>query len=614
MAAQGTVRMNRPRRGPGHGPGSMANVEKPKDMKGTLRKLLAFMGRYKALLFVVLFFAVLSTVFNIVGPKVLSLATTELFNGIMAKIQGTGGIDFWAIQKILMATMGLYVISAACSFVQSWFMSSIAQNTAYELRRQIDLKFDRLAMGYFERTSTGDVLSRITNDVDTLGQSLNQGITQLITSVTTLIGVLVMMLSISWKLTLVTLVILPVSLVLLRFVVKHSQRYFKQQQEMLGAINGQIEETFAGHVVVKSFNQEDAAKESFGESNDKLYESAWKSQFISGLMMPIMNLVSNAGYAAVAILGSMMAVSGAITVGDIQAFIQYVKNFTQPIQQLTQVANVLQSMAAAAERVFEFLDEEEVEDWEAKAQAAILQGEVEFKHVRFGYDPEVPVIKDFNAKVKKGQTVAIVGPTGAGKTTLVKLLMRFYEVDGGAITIDGYDIREFDRKDLRSIIGMVLQDTWLFNGTIRENIRYGKLDATDEQVEDAAKAAFAHSFIMTLPEGYDTVINEDATNISQGQRQLLTIARAVLANRQMLVLDEATSSVDTRTEQRIQDAMDNLMAGRTSFVIAHRLSTIRNADLILVMDNGDIVEQGTHEELLQLGGSYAQLYNCQFEE
>lgn len=614
MAAQGTVRMNRPRRGPGHGPGSMANVEKPKDMKGTLRKLLAFMGRYKALLFVVLFFAVLSTVFNIVGPKVLSLATTELFNGIMAKIQGTGSIDFWAIQKILMATMGLYVISAACSFVQSWFMSSIAQNTAYELRRQIDRKFDRLAMGYFERTSTGDVLSRITNDVDTLGQSLNQGVTQLITSITTLIGVLVMMLSISWKLTLVTLVILPVSMVLLRFVVKHSQRYFKQQQEMLGSINGQIEETFAGHVVVKSFNQEGAAIESFGESNEKLYESAWKSQFISGLMHPIMNLVSNAGYAAVAILGSMMAVSGAITVGDIQAFIQYVKNFTQPIQQLTQVANVLQSMTAAAERVFEFLDEEEVEDWEAKAQAAILQGEVEFKHVRFGYDPEIPVIKDFNAKVKKGQTVAIVGPTGAGKTTLVKLLMRFYEVDSGAITIDGYDIREFDRKDLRSIIGMVLQDTWLFNGTIRENIRYGNLEATDEQVEEAAKAAFAHGFIMTLPEGYDTVINEDATNISQGQRQLLTIARAVLANRQMLVLDEATSSVDTRTEQRIQDAMDNLMAGRTSFVIAHRLSTIRNADLILVMDNGDIVEQGTHEELLQLGGSYAQLYNCQFEE
>ncbi|MGN0262287.1 MAG: ABC transporter ATP-binding protein [Eggerthellaceae bacterium] len=614
MAAQGNMRMNRPRRGPGHGPGSMANVEKPKDMKGTLLKLLAFMGRYKALLFVVLFFAVLSTVFNIVGPKVLSLATTELFNGIMAKIQGTGGIDFWAIQKILMATLGLYVVSAACSFVQSWFMSSIAQNTAYELRRQIDQKFDRLAMGYFERTSTGDVLSRITNDVDTLGQSLNQGVTQLITSITTLIGVLVMMISISWKLTLVTLVILPVSMVLLRFVVKHSQRYFKQQQEMLGSINGQIEETFAGHVVVKSFNQEGAAIKSFGESNEKLYESAWKSQFISGLMHPIMNLVSNAGYAAVAILGSMMAVSGAITVGDIQAFIQYVKNFTQPIQQLTQVANVLQSMTAAAERVFEFLDEEEVEDWEAKEEAAILQGEVEFKHVRFGYDPETPVIKDFNAKVKKGQTVAIVGPTGAGKTTLVKLLMRFYEVDSGAITIDGYDIREFDRKDLRSIIGMVLQDTWLFNGTIRENIRYGNLEATDEQVEEAAKAAFAHGFIMTLPEGYDTVINEDATNISQGQRQLLTIARAVLANRQMLVLDEATSSVDTRTEQRIQDAMDNLMAGRTSFVIAHRLSTIRNADLILVMDNGDIVEQGTHEELLQLGGSYAQLYNCQFEE
>ena len=585
-------------------------TERAKDFKGTLRQLIRTMSHYKLPLAAAMLFAVLSTIFNIAGPKVLAKATTALATGWIARLRGTGSIDFVYIGRILLFLLGMYLLSSAFSFIQGWLMTGLSQKVCYDFRRQISEKINRLPLAYFEKRTVGEVLSRITNDVDTLGHSLNQSITQLITSVTTMIGVLVMMLSISWKLTLVTLVILPVSLVLLRFVVKHSQRYFKQQQEMLGAINGQIEETFAGHVVVKSFNQEDAAKESFGESNDKLYESAWKSQFISGLMMPIMNLVSNAGYAAVAILGSMMAVSGAITVGDIQAFIQYVKNFTQPIQQLTQVANVLQSMAAAAERVFEFLDEEEVEDWEAKAQAAILQGEVEFKHVRFGYDPEVPVIKDFNAKVKKGQTVAIVGPTGAGKTTLVKLLMRFYEVDGGAITIDGYDIREFDRKDLRSIIGMVLQDTWLFNGAIRENIRYGKLDATDEQVEDAAKAAFAHSFIMTLPEGYDTVINEDATNISQGQRQLLTIARAVLANRQMLVLDEATSSVDTRTEQRIQDAMDNLMAGRTSFVIAHRLSTIRNADLILVMDNGDIVEQGTHEELLQLGGSYAQLYNC----
>ena len=610
--AQGAKRP--PRRGPGHGHGPGAPVEKPKDMKGTLLKLLSFLGHYKFSLLVVCLFAVGSTVFSVIGPKVLSTATTELFTGITAKIAGTGGIDYVAIRNILLVTLGIYLISAACQLVQSWVMSGVAQNACYELRRQIDLKVDRLPMSYFERTSTGDVLSRITNDVDTLGQGLNQGLTQLIVASTTIIGVLVMMLTISPLLTLITLIILPVSVLFLTIVVKKSQRFFKQQQNMLGAINGQVEETFSGHTVVKAFNQEQRTLDEFNQTNEKLYESAWKSQFISGLMMPVMSTISNAGYVAVAIVGSVLAVGGVITVGDIQAFIQYVKNFTQPVQQLSQVANVLQSMAAAAERVFEFLDEKEAVDWEPEAQAACLQGEVEFKHVRFGYDPEKPIIKDFSAKVQKGQTVAIVGPTGAGKTTLVKLLMRFYEVDDGFISIDGIDIRSFDRTDLRSMIGMVLQDTWLFHGTVRENIRYGNLDATDEEVEEAARAAFAHSFIMTQPEGYDMVIDEDATNISQGQRQLLTIARAILANRQMLVLDEATSSVDTRTEQRIQDAMDNLMQGRTSFVIAHRLSTIRNADLILCLDKGDIVEQGTHEELLALGGFYANLYNSQFEE
>ena len=599
---------------PLHGPGAMMAGEKPKDLHGTVRRLVSFMGRYKAGLVVVFLFAIASTAFNIVGPKVLSLATTELFNGATAKMQGTGGIDYGAIRTILLRTLAIYVASSLCGFVQQWVMSGIAQNTCYEMRRQIDLKIDRMPLGYFERTSTGDVLSRITNDVDTLGQSLTQGLTQLVTATVTIAGVVAMMLVISPSLTLVALVILPVAAALLSVVVKFSQKHYRTQQATLGVINGQVEETFSGHLVVKAFNQEERTVRSFGETNDRLYVSAWKSQFISGLMMPIMNMISNAGYVAVAIAGSMLAVRGAITVGDIQAFIQYVKNFTQPIQQLMQVANVLQSMAAAAERVFEFLDENEVVDWEASATAQGLVGKVEFSHVRFGYDADKPVIHDFSAQVEPGQTVAIVGPTGAGKTTLVKLLMRFYDVDGGSISIDGHDIRAFDRTDLRSMIGMVLQETWLFHGTIRENIRYGKLDATDEEVEAAARAAFAHNFICTLPEGYETVINEDATNVSQGQRQLLTIARAILANRQMLVLDEATSSVDTRTEQRIQDAMDNLMAGRTSFVIAHRLSTIRNADLIVCMDGGDVVEAGSHDELLAVGGFYANLYNSQFED
>ena len=605
------------RRGPmgGHGPGhGMMPGEKPKDFKGTLKKMIGFMGRFKAALVVVLVFAIGSTVFNIVGPKVLSTATTELFNGIVAKIDGSGGIDFDAIARILVFTLGLYLLSAACSFVQGWIMSSVSQRTCYQLRGAIADKIDRMPMGYFERTSVGDTLSRITNDVDTLGQSLNQGVTQLITSVTTIVGVLIMMLSINPLMTLITVVILPVSIVLIMVVVKRSQKYFVAQQRTLGKINGIVEETFSGHAIVKAFNREDGTVDRFNETNAKLYGSAWKSQFFSGLMQPIMTFVGNLGYVALAIAGSFLAVQGIITEGDIQAFIQYEKNITQPITQLTQVSNVLQQMAAAAERIFEFLDAPEEEPDHATARTADVECNVQFDHVRFGYDPEKPVIKDFSAQVSEGQTVALVGPTGAGKTTMVKLLMRFYDVQSGCIKIGGTDIRDFARDDLRSLFGMVLQDTWLFHGTIRDNIRYGKLDATDEEVEAAAKAAYVHHFIQTLPEGFDTEINEDASNISQGQRQLLTIARAILADRRMLILDEATSSVDTRTEERIQKAMDNLMAGRTSFVIAHRLSTIKNADLILVIRDGDIVEQGTHEELLQLGGFYAELYNSQFAE
>ncbi len=616
MSAQENAQAQEPRRGPmGHGPGGrMMPGEKPKNLKGTLAKLIAFMGRFKAAIVVVLVFAVGSTIFNIVGPKVLSTATTELFNGIVAKIDGSGGIDFDAIARILVFTLGLYLLSAACSFVQGWIMSSVSQRTCYQLRGAIADKIDRMPMGYFERTSVGDTLSRITNDVDTLGQSLNQGVTQLITSVTTIVGVLIMMLSINPLMTLITVVILPVSIVLIMVVVKRSQKYFVAQQRTLGKINGIVEETFSGHAIVKAFNREDGTVDRFNETNAKLYGSAWKSQFFSGLMQPIMTFVGNLGYVAVAIAGSFLAVQGIITVGDIQAFIQYVKNFTQPITQLTQVSNVLQQMAAAAERIFEFLDAPEEEPDHATARTADVECNVQFDHVRFGYDPEKPVIKDFSAQVSEGQTVALVGPTGAGKTTMVKLLMRFYDVQSGCIKIGGTDIRDFARDDLRSLFGMVLQDTWLFHGTIRDNIRYGKLDATDEEVEAAAKAAYVNHFIQTLPQGYDTEINEDASNISQGQRQLLTIARAILADRRMLLLDEATSSVDTRTEERIQKAMDNLMAGRTSFVIAHRLSTIKSADLILVIRDGDIVEQGTHEELLALGGFYAELYNSQFTE
>ncbi|MEG1906028.1 MAG: ABC transporter ATP-binding protein [Gordonibacter sp.] len=617
MSAQ--TKAGAPRRGPmgghgGHGPGGMMPGEKAKDLKGTLKKLVGFMGRFKVGIAVVLVFAVASTVFTTVGPKVMGQATTELFNGIVAKIGGTGDINFDLIAQILLFTMGLYLISAACSFVQGWMMSSISQRTCYELRRDIASKIDRMPMGYFERNSVGDTLSRITNDVDTLGQSLNQGITQLITSVVSIIGVLVMMLTINPLMTLITVVILPISLGLIMIVVKKSQKFFFAQQKTLGEINGIVEETFSGHAIVKAFNREDGTVDTFNETNARLYNSAWKSQFISGLMQPIMGFVSNLGYVVVAITGSFMAVQGIITVGDIQAFIQYVKNFTQPITQLTQVSNVLQQMAAAAERIFEFLDAPEEEPDHVAARSEDACCGVEFEHVHFGYDPERPVIEDFSATVEEGQTIALVGPTGAGKTTMVKLLMRFYDVQAGSIKIGGHDLREFARDDLRSMFGMVLQDTWLFNGTIRDNIRYGKLDATDEEVEAAAKAAYVYHFIQTLPAGFDTEINEDASNISQGQRQLLTIARAILADRRMLILDEATSSVDTRTEERIQKAMDNLMAGRTSFVIAHRLSTIRSANLILVMRDGDIVEQGTHEQLLELGGFYAELYNSQFAE
>ena len=602
------------RRGPRGPMGNMMPGEKAQNFKGTIGKLIRFMGQFKVAFVAAIVFAMASAAFNIVGPKVLSQATTELFNGIVAKIGGTGGIDFDAVGAILLATLALYCVSAACSFVQGWMMTSVSQRTCYGLRRQIAEKIDRLPVGYFERTSTGDVLSRITNDVDTLGQSLNQGVTQLITSVTTMIGVLVMMLSINVEMTCIALLVIPASLILVKVVVGRSQRYFRAQQKKLGEINAQIEETFSGQAVVRAFNKEEASLAKFNVTNEELYQSAWRSQFLSGLMQPVMNFVANLGYVAVAIAGAMFAVSGRITVGDIQAFIQYVKNFTQPLTQLAQVSNVLQQMAAAAERIFEFLEAPEEEADDVRESAASVPCDVEFDHVRFGYDSAHPVIRDFSAHVKEGQTVALVGPTGAGKTTIVKLLMRFYDVDSGSIRIGGRDVREFARADVRSQFGMVLQDTWLYNATVRENIRYGRLDATDAEVEAAAKAAFADHFIRTLPQGYDTVINEDASNISQGQRQLLTIARAVLADRRMLILDEATSSVDTRTEERIQAAMDNLMKGRTSFVIAHRLSTIRDADLILVLHDGDIVEQGTHAQLLAENGAYATLYNSQFTE
>ena len=589
--------------------------EKAKDFKGTVKKLLSHMGRFKLQLGLVGIFAVCSTIFNIVGPKVLSQATTEIFNGLVSKVQGSGGIDFGKIGQILALLLVLYLISAGFSLLQGWIMSGVTQKTCYGLRRDISEKIHRMPMRYFESRTVGEVLSRITNDVDTLGQSLNQSVTTLITSVTTLIGVLVMMLTISPLMTLIALVILPVSAALVMLVVKHSQKYFVAQQKYLGKINGQVEETYSGHSVVRAFNREEEVVRKFDQTNAVLFKSAWLSQFLSGMMQPIMTFVGNLGYVAVAVAGSMLAVAGAITVGDIQAFIQYLRQFTQPVTQIAQVSNMLQSMAAAAERVFEFLAEEEEQQLDAcPVPADQLTGAVEFNHVKFGYVPEKTIIHDFSAKVEPGQMVAIVGPTGAGKTTMVKLLMRFYDVDSGAILVDGHDVRSFNRTKLREAFGMVLQDTWLFKGTIMENIRYGRLNATDEEVIAAAKAAHVHHFIQTLPGGYQMELNEDASNVSQGQKQLLTITRAILADNRILILDEATSSVDTRTEHLIQAAMSNLMKGRTSFVIAHRLSTIKEADLILVMKDGDIVEQGTHQQLLDKGGFYAGLYNAQFEE
>ena len=596
-----------------HGPGARMGGEKANDFKGTIKKLVKYMGSYWPAFVAVLFFAIGSTVFGIIGPKISGKATTELFNGLVAKVSGTGSINFEKIGQILLLLLGLYVLSAVLSFIQGLIMTGISQKLAYRFREEICSKINRMPMKYFESRTVGEVLSRITNDVDTLGQSLNQSVTQLITSLTTMLGVLIMMLSISPLMTLIAIVILPISAGLIGLVVKKSQKFFVAQQKYLGEINGQVEEVYSGHNIVKAYNKEEDVEQTFHDTNNILYQSAWKSQFLSGLMQPIMTFVGNLGYVSVAVVGSMLAVRGTITVGDIQAFIQYVRNFTQPITQLAQVSNMLQSTAAAAERVFEFLEEEEeVQNVENPVHLEFPQGRVDFQNVVFGYNPDKIIIHNFNCSVKPGQTVAVVGPTGAGKTTMVKLLMRFYDVNSGAILVDGSDVRDFNRSELREIFGMVLQDTWLFKGTIMENIRYGRLDATDEEVIQAAKAAHAHHFIQTLPGGYQMELNEDASNVSQGQKQLLTIARAILADNKIMILDEATSSVDTRTEQQIQKAMNRLMEGRTSFVIAHRLSTIRDADLILVMKDGDIIEQGKHEELLAKNGFYAELYNSQF--
>ena len=602
---------NMGRRGPG-GRGMMPG-EKAKDFKGTTRKILSYIGKYKIAIVLVMICAVAGTVFNIVGPKVLSKATTEIFNGLVSKVSGGAGIDFHKIGIILLILLGLYCVSALFSFIQGFIMSGISQKLSFRMRKEISEKINRMPLAYFESKTVGEVLSRITNDVDTFGMSLNQSITTLISSVTTLIGVFIMMMTISPLMTLIALVILPISAFLISVVVKHSQKYFKAQQEYLGDINGTIEESYSGHTIIKAFNREEKVNEDFQATNAKLYSSAWRSQFLSGLMQPIMTFVGNLGYVAVAVTGSMLAVAGSITVGDIQAFIQYVKSFTQPITQIAQVFNMLQSMAAAAERIFEFLDEDEEPVTENPVKLTDIKGEVDFEHVKFGYNPEKPVIHDFTCHVEPGSMVAIVGPTGAGKTTMVKLLMRFYDVNSGCIKVDGENVKDFERRNLREAFGMVLQDTWLFKGTIMENIRYGRLDATDEEVIAAAKAANADHFIRTLPGGYNMELNEEASNVSQGQKQLLTIARAILADNKIMILDEATSSVDTRTEQHIQDAMARLMKGRTSFVIAHRLSTIRDADVILVMKDGDIIEQGNHNELLARNGFYAQLYNSQFE-
>jgi ATP-binding cassette, subfamily B, multidrug efflux pump len=618
MMNQGKPQQARPQRGPmGGGPmaGMMQGGEKPRNFKATMSKLLQYLSEYKVSIIVVLIFAVVSTVFTIVGPKILGKATTKLYEGIVGQIAGTStGIDFVYIGNIVMIMVGLYLISAIFSYMQGWIMTNVSMKISYKFRKQIADKINQLPLRYFDSTNQGEVLSRVTNDVDTVSQTLNQSLTQIITSVTSIIGVLVMMFSISWIMTLVALVILPLSALFISIVVKQSQKYFKQQQDYLGHVNGHIEEMFGGHVVMKAFNGEQKSIDKFDTYNSTLFSSAWKSQFLSGMMMPIMNFIGNLGYVAIAILGGYLAIKKAITVGDIQAFIQYVRSFTQPISQVAQISNVLQQTAAAAERVFEFLGEtEETEDIANPIEVDCVEGTVEFKDVHFGYNPEKIIINDFSSKITPGQKIAIVGPTGAGKTTMVKLLMRFYDVNSGAILVDGHDIRDFKRKDIRNQFGMVLQDAWLYNDTIMENIRYGQLNATDEEVVAAAKTAYVDHFIRTLPDGYHMVLNEETSNISQGQKQLLTIARAILSNPRILILDEATSSVDTRTEVLIQKAMDNLMKNRTSFIIAHRLSTIRNADLILVMNNGDIVEQGKHEELLSKNGFYAEIYNSQFD-
>lgn len=589
--------------------------EKAKDFKGAMLRLLKYMERYKFRLILMVIFAIGGTVFNIIGPKILGKATTELYSGLISKINGGSGIDFDKIIKILFGVMCLYVVSSVLSFIQGFIMTGISNDVTYNLRKDISKKINKIPMKYFESRTHGEILSRITNDVDTLQTGINQSVTQLITSATTLIGVLVMMLSINVWMTLAALLILPVSMFIISKVMKHSQKYFQDQQKYLGEVNGQVEEIYSGHTVVKAFNKEDDVINEFEKTNEKLYSSAWRSQFFSGIMMPIMQFVGNLGYVMVALLGGFMVIKNKIEVGDVQAFFQYIRNFTQPIQQIAQVTNMLQSSAAASERVFEFLDVEE-EDQMAKNPVSVdqIEGNVSFEHISFGYDPSKIIVHDFNADVKAGQKVAIVGPTGAGKTTMIKLLMRFYDVNSGEICIDGHNVKDFNRMELREMFGMVLQDTWLFHGTIMENIRYGRLDATDEEVIAAAKAAHAHHFIMSQPGGYQMELNEETSNISQGQKQLLTIARAILADNKIMILDEATSSVDTRTEERIQKAMDNLMKGRTSFVIAHRLSTIRDADLILVMKDGDIIEQGTHESLLAKNGFYANLYNSQFEK
>ncbi len=594
----------------GHGP-----AEKAKDVKGTTKKLANRLSEHKIAIIIVMIFAIGSTIFSIVGPKILGNATTEIYTGLMNKINGTGGIDFAKIGKIILFALGLYAVSALFSMIQSYIMAGVAQKATYKIRNELTEKINKLPMKYFDKRTNGEILSIISNDVDTLSTGLNQSITQIITSIFTIIGILVMMLSISWEMTLVSLLILPVSAVILKKVIGKSQKYFVKQQEYLGHVNGQVEEVYGGHNIVKVFGRENEAIKEFEKDNQELYKSGWRSQFLSGLMYPLMNFVGNVGYVAVAILGGYFAVKGRITVGNIQSFIQYNKQFTQPIGQVAQISSTIQSMLAAAERIFEFLEEkEEVEDVKNPLSTDGLKGNIKFEHVHFGYDPEKTIINDFNADVKDGQKIAIVGPTGAGKTTMVKLLMRFYDVNSGAILLDGHNIKEFKRGELRKMFGMVLQDTWLFGGTIKENIKYSKPDATDSEVIEAAKAAHVHHYIKTLSKGYDAKINEESTNISAGQKQLLTIARVILANPKILILDEATSSIDTRTEQQIQSAMDNLMEGRTSFIIAHRLSTIKNADLILVMDHGDIVEQGNHEELLAKDGFYAKLYNSQFED